>query len=236
MKNGRSRITLVLYLMLVGLCLNAVDASDRDKHISFVGGMGIPIGGLNEWYNLTPSIGIQTAYYRTPESKVVFSFHFQKFIDGSIKDKTFQWMIDYEQYNSPKADAFMIWNDFIVKFQKTLPHLTFSVSGKTFSTFSSLGFGFYNYTHHVSGLIYPGQPKAPLDEDFLMDPISDRRVAWGACAGIGTELPISELLKVSVLLEYNSAIGFIRAFEDWGLYEVAPLQFLNLGIGVAYLY
>jgi len=233
-KDNNYRYIMGLILIMANLAI--LGAVDKNKEISFQTGLGVPLVGLNEWYNPTPSLGLQVAFNRSPNSKIIFSFHYQKFMDGSIKDKSFKWLIDYNYYKSPKADAYMTWNDFIVKYQKGIPNMKYSMSDKPFTTFSSLGFGFYNYTQKVSGLIYPGQPKAPLDEDFLMDPISDRRVAWGACAGIGTEFPWSETFKVSFILEYHAVIGYIRAFEDWGLYEVTPLQFLNLGIGVSYLY
>ena len=34
----------------------------------------------------------------------------------------------------------------------------------------------------------------------------------------------------------DTAIGYLRSFEDWGLKEVMPLQFLTIGIGFNYNY
>jgi hypothetical protein len=41
-------------------------------------------------------------------------------------------------------------------------------------------------------------------------------------------------MTLIINLEYHAAIGYLRAFEDWGLYEVFPIQFLSFDIGVGY--
>jgi hypothetical protein len=130
----------------------------------------------------------------------------------------------------------MNWNDFIVKTRKYFPNKTRSFAGKMLQPFTSYGLGLYNYTHQVSGMIYPGQSKKPLDTEFLLDPITDRRVAWGANIGVGFESPLGQNLSLALDLSYNAAIGYLRSFEDWGLKEVMPLQFLTIGIGFNYNY
>jgi hypothetical protein len=69
-----------------------------------------------------------------------------------------------------------------------------------------------------------------------MDPITDRRVAWGGNLGIGGYTAINEVIKLRIGLNYHAAIGYLRSFEDWGLFEVVPLQFLTFELGIVYTY
>jgi hypothetical protein len=130
----------------------------------------------------------------------------------------------------------MIWNDFIVKTRKYIHDKSISVLGNNVVPSFSYGIGFYNYTHRVKGLIYPGQYSQPLNEDMVMDPVTDRRVAWGGNLGIGGNTILNESMDLHFSLNYHAVIGYLRAFEDWGLYEVVPLQFLTFELGIAYKY
>ncbi|RTZ94290.1 MAG: hypothetical protein DSY36_03755, partial [Candidatus Neomarinimicrobiota bacterium] len=187
-------------------------------------------------YGAAPVIGLQYVISTDEITKVVMEFHYQNYSGGSIADRKFRWIVDYDNYKSPAADANMSWNDFIIKTRKYFPNNTRSFAGKMLQPFASYGLGLYNYTHQVSGLIYPGQSKKPLDTEFLLDPITDRRVAWGANIGIGFESSLGKNLSLALDLTYNAAIGYLRSFEDWGLKEVMPLQFLTIGIGFNYNY
>ncbi len=222
--------------ILVAVTFSLAQSLSAQKSIAFLTGTGLPVSGLNDWYSATPVIGLQYVISTDEITKVVMEFHYQNYSGGSIADRKFRWIVDYDNYKSPAADANMNWNDFIIKTRKYFPNNTRSFAGKMLQPFASYGLGLYNYTHQVSGLIYPGQSKKPLDTEFLLDPITDRRVAWGANIGIGFESPLGQNLSLALDLTYNAAIGYLRSFEDWGLKEVMPLQFLTIGIGFNYNY
>ena len=222
--------------ILVAVTFSLVQSLSAQKSIAFLTGTGLPVSGLNDWYSATPVIGLQYVISTDEITKVVMEFHYQNYSGGSIADRKFRWIVDYDNYKSPAADANMSWNDFIIKTRKYFPNNTRSFAGKMLQPFASYGLGLYNYTHQVSGLIYPGQSKKPLDTEFLLDPITDRRVAWGANIGIGFESSLGKNLSLALDLTYNAAIGYLRSFEDWGLKEVMPLQFLTIGIGFNYNY
>ena len=145
-------------------------------------------------------------------------------------------MVDRNNYKSPDADANMDWIDFIIKSRIYFPDKARSIGQKKLNPFSSYGLGLYYYNHKVSGLIYPGQSKRPLDTEFQLSPIADKRYAWGANVGIGFETVLNKNLNLIVDINYNAAIGYLRPFEDWGLNEVMPLQFLTIGLGFNYNY
>jgi len=222
--------------ILVAVTFSLVQSLSAQKSIAFLTGTGLPVSGLNDWYGATPVIGLQYVISTDEITKIVMEFHYQNYGGGSIAEKEFRWVVDYNNYKSPAANANMNWNDFIVKTRKYFPNKTRSFAGKMLQPFTSYGLGLYNYTHQVSGMIYPGQSKKPLDTEFLLDPITDRRVAWGANIGVGFESPLGKNLSLALDLSYNAAIGYLRSFEDWGLKEVMPLQFLTIGIGFNYNY
>ena len=222
--------------ILVAVTFSLVQSLSAQKSIAFLTGTGLPVSGLNDWYSATPVIGLQYVISTDEITKVVMEFHYQNYSGGSIADRKFRWIVDYDNYKSPAADANMNWNDFIIKTRKYFPNNTRSFAGKILQPFASYGLGLYNYTHQVSGLIYPGQSKKPLDTEFLLDPITDRRVAWGGNIGVGFESSLGQNVSLALDLTYNAAIGYLRSFEDWGLKEVMPLQFLTIGIGFNYNY
>ena len=193
--------------ILVAVTFSLVQSLSAQKSIAFLTGTGLPVSGLNDWYSATPVIGLQYVISTDEITKVVMEFHYQNYSGGSIADRKFRWIVDYDNYKSPAADANMNWNDFIIKTRKYFPNNTRSFAGKMLQPFASYGLGLYNYTHQVSGMIYPGQSKKPLDTEFLLDPITDRRVAWGANIGIGFESSLGKNLSLALELTYNAAIG-----------------------------
>ena len=222
--------------ILVAVTFSLAQSLSAQKSIAFLTGTGLPVSGLNDWYSATPVIGLQYVISTDEITKVVMEFHYQNYSGGSIADRKFRWVVDYDNYKSPAADANMNWNDFIIKTRKYFPNNTRSFAGKILQPFASYGLGLYNYTHQVSGLIYPGQSKKPLDTEYLLDSITDRRVAWGGNIGVGFDSSLGKNVSLALDLTYNAAIGYLRSFEDWGLKEVMPLQFLTIGIGFNYNY
>ncbi|HJL73880.1 MAG TPA: hypothetical protein QGF17_00960, partial [Candidatus Marinimicrobia bacterium] len=235
---GKTKLNQVKYICTVFILSSFITAQPADKNqsITFYSGAGIPVLGLNDWYGATPIYGMQYAYQGNDETDIIFEFHYQKYNHGAIEDRKFKWIVDYNYYLSSDANANMIWNDFIVKTRKYIHDKSISVLGNNVVPSFSYGIGFYNYTHRVKGLIYPGQYSQPLNEDMVMDPVTDRRVAWGGNLGIGGNTILNESMDLHFSLNYHAVIGYLRAFEDWGLYEVVPLQFLTFELGIAYKY
>ncbi|NOY78510.1 MAG: hypothetical protein GXO76_11640 [Calditrichaeota bacterium] len=208
--------------------------STQKYGVAVVSGLGMPIMALSHWYKSAPQVGIQAVYQYRKNVEICFEFHYQHFTHGSIEKRKFQWLVDDQFYASPKASAHMIWNDFIISVRQFYSRKSFQLLGKSIIPYSVFGTGLYNYVHHVSGLIYPGQPRQPIDLNFLMEPVSDRRVAWGATAGAGLEMPVAQRIKAHVQLNYHAIIGYMRPFEDWGFSEITPIQFLSVRMGVLF--
>ena len=206
------------------------------QSFSIITGAGVPVSGLNNWYGSAPIIGLQYIVQNNENKKTIIECHYQLFSDNSLSDREFYWVVDRNNYKSPDADANMDWIDFIIKSRIYFPDKSRSIGEKQLSPFSSYGLGLYYYNHKVSGLIYPGQSKKPLDTEFQLSPITDKRYAWGANIGIGFETAINDKLNLIVDINYNAAIGYLRPFEDWGLNKVMPLQFLTIGLGLNYNY
>ena len=218
------------YICLGGVLLTNLNANSHGFSVGI--GTGIPMGGLNSWYSPVPKLAISYFYSPQEETKIFYEIQYQNYTHGAIEGKEFQWQIDYQKYPSPEARANMAMNSFVIKIQQSLDWKI--IQSNTFSPYFTYGFGFYNYTHKVSGLIYPGQSTKPLDTSFILDPITDRRVAWGATFGLGAEKSINESLMLNLNLDYHGAIGYLRSFEDWGLYEVFPIQYLSIEMGIGY--
>ncbi len=204
--------------------------------ISATAGAGIPVMGMRQWYHVTPQLGIQALFETSPNTQVVFEFHFMHFKHGAIEKRKFQWLVDDRYYSCPKASAHMVWNDVLLSLRTFLPNKSFSVAGRRLIPYFSYGAGLYNYTHHVSGLIYPGQPREPLNPNFLMEPVSDRRVAWGATAGTGFSAVWSKRMAGTIQINYHVVVGYMRPFEDWGFDEIFPLQFFDVRVGWSYFF
>ena len=225
-----SRSTTFIFLILI---LTRADGT-RPYDFSITAGAALPMMGLNEWYSPTAQLGIQAVFTRDESHQIVVEVHTLRFNHGTIEDREFRWLVDYQLYKSPQAAAQMIWNDFIVKNRVLLPGRTVSFGEKRWTPFWSFGAGFYNYVHRVSGLVYPGQPRTPLDTKFVMDPVSDRRVAWGGNLGAGVNVPLAGRFEALLTADYHMTIGYLRSFEEWGLNEVVPIQFLSINIGVTF--
>ena len=114
MKNKLRSIYLV-FIFLSTVVSNLLIAKG-----GFSGGLGIgmPVGGLSNWYSITPKLTLTYYNNPNPDTRVLVETHFQKFTHGSLEDREFQWLIDYEFYSSPEAEANMSWNDFILKIQQ----------------------------------------------------------------------------------------------------------------------
>ncbi len=224
---------VALTFLLLG---TALGQNSYRRGVSLTAGAGIPVMGMAQWYHAAPQAGVQALWRTSPNTQVVFEFHYQHFTHGSIESRKFQWLVNGQYYSCPKASAHMVWNDFVLSLRTFFPNKSFSLLGHRFTPYFLYGGGLYNYVHRVSGLIYPGQPREPLNPNFLMEPVSDRRVAWGGTLGTGLSTNWSERVAAVVQLNYHAIVGYMRPFEDWNLKEVFPLQFFDVRFGLTYFY
>ncbi|MEC7746075.1 MAG: hypothetical protein VYB68_00210, partial [Candidatus Neomarinimicrobiota bacterium] len=107
--NTFNQLIPCIITILIFASFTSAQSSDRTQSISFYSGAGIPVSGLNDWYGSTPILGIQYAYRSNDKTDIIFEFHYQKYNHGSIEDRQFQWIIDYNYYSSSKSNAHMIW-------------------------------------------------------------------------------------------------------------------------------
>ena len=206
------------------------------QSVAVITGTGVPISGLINWYSAAPILGMQYIIQNNENSKTIVEFHYHSYNDKSLSDREFFWMVDRNNYKSPEANAYMDCIDFIIKTRMYFPEKNRSFGKRQVNPFASYGLGLYYYNHEVSGLIYPGQSKKPLDTELWLSPVTDKRYAWGANIGFGAETSLNNNLSMVLDINYNAAIGYLRPFEDWGLGEVMPLQFLTIGLGFNYNY
>ena len=236
MKNMKIIISIGFFFLLISNpgFSQTPQTSAQKYGVAVVTGLGVPVMGLSNWYSAAPQLGIQAVYRYKKNVEICFEYHFQHFTHGSIEKRKFQWLVDDNYYSSPKASAHMVWNDFIISARQLYPGKSFHFLNKAFIPFSVFGTGLYNYVHKVKGLIYPGQPREPIDLNFTMEPVSDRRVAWGATIGGGLEMKLTKNMVAHTQLDYHAVIGYMRPFEDWGFSEITPIQFLSVRMGLLY--
>lgn len=190
-----------------------------------------PIGELSNWYAGTPDVGVNFIKMGAG-TRIELEYHYSNFTHGSPEKTPFMWQVDKKYYKSPQANANMSLHRFLVNFlfMKNQRH----VFGQDITPYFKIGAGLYAFNNRVSGLIYPGQGRRPLDASLFLPPVSDKQVAIGADFGIGYDLKVTEKMNLDFRWQYNMILGTIRPFEDWGLKEIFPIQAFDFGIGVQY--
>ena len=56
----------------------------------------------------------------------------------------------------------------------------------------------------------------------------------GGNLGAGVNIPLAGRFEALLTADYHMTIGYLRSFEEWGLNEVVPIQFLSINIGVTF--
>ena len=125
-----------LYI-LIAFSFSISQPLSAQNSIAFLAGTGLPVSGLNDWYGAAPVIGLQYVISTDEITKVVMEFHYQNYGGGSIAEKEFRWVVDYNNYKSPAANDNMNWNDFIVKTRKYFQNKTRSFAFKMLLKFTS---------------------------------------------------------------------------------------------------
>ncbi|MEE3196530.1 MAG: hypothetical protein VX260_06195, partial [Candidatus Neomarinimicrobiota bacterium] len=116
-------ISSLLFLFILSNVF-LVQSVTANQSFSIMTGTGIPVSGLNSWYNSAPILGLQYIIDNNENSKTIIEFHYQLYSDNSLSDREFYWVVDRNNYKSPDANANMDWVDFIIKSRIYFPDKT----------------------------------------------------------------------------------------------------------------
>lgn len=232
MKSGKSYIaTILLILALIGNTSHAQTTGFTST--SIVPRIVMPIGELNDWYDPAAGVGVNLVYQFPGARRAELEYHYHFFAHGVIEERGFVWPVDGRSYVSPNAKANMSTHTVLVNF--IFPQ-NWNIPLGNVDPYLTFGSGLYAYTQKVSGLVYPGQGTEPLDQSLLLPPVNDQQVAIGFNLGIGSELALGSSLALDIRVRYHAILGDMRPFEDWGLKEIFPVQMVDVGVGIRYIF
>lgn len=150
------RFSLILF---AGVFLVASYVDARDTGMWAVGGLvqyHQPTGPLNGWYAGDLKLGVNVSYVISPRLTTEVEYHYSKFGRSSLPGRTFNY-IGGRQVPTPEADSEMTWNSVASNWLWFFRENAEQMSERKWSPYLGLGLGFYDYSHKVSGLIYPSQ-------------------------------------------------------------------------------
>ena len=149
--------------LVFALCLSlasSVDARDPGKWA--VGGLlnyHLPLGALGGWYAGALKYGLNVSYVISPRLTTEVEYHHSAFNDSNLPGRTFEYR--GRQVASPSADSDMKWNSVSSNWLWFFKEDVETMSERKWSPYLGMGLGFYDYSHKVSGLIYPGNGVIP---------------------------------------------------------------------------
>ncbi len=234
MKKMISRYYGLIFLLFLVPSSSFAQFPSKVSNVSFLAGGNIPVMGMRQWFEMTPSIGANVGMLLEDDRRIEIEYYYSHFVNGSIEEKTFFWPVDRKYYSSPDANAHLVMHTFLIDF--LFPYQRHHFFAKEILSYFSICSGFYDYTYRVRGLVYPGQSTKPIDLSFHLPAIEERHVALGVNLGIGSELRLSHRLKIDLHVRYNLILGGTRPFEDWGIKEAFPLQMFDVGTGLKYFF
>ena len=86
------KISSVLFLFILSNVF-LVQSILAQQSFSIMTGTGIPVSGLNSWYNSAPILGLQYIIDNNENSKTIIEFHYQLYSDNSLSDREFYWWL-----------------------------------------------------------------------------------------------------------------------------------------------
>ena len=192
---------------------------------------------LKDWYETgRGEVGVVFTYVMSQRTSVEMEFHRSKFDNGALEGRPFTWPIDGRDYKSPNAVSEMRISSFLVNAVVRRGNRGI-LAKESYSTYVTVGAGFYDYKTDVSGLIYPGQREAPINKELVIEPFSDSRTALGANVGVGVEAFVFDNISLDVRARYNLLLGELRPMEAWDLDgQTFPMQFLNARGGIRFYF
>jgi opacity protein-like surface antigen len=222
------RSICLLNLILV-LCAGPARAEGK-WGISILANYEFPVFTLNQWF---PSGGAELggALIRTVNDKwaVEVEGSWSKYSDGDLNTREFLWSVDGQTYSSPSAQSEMEWTTGVVNWVRSFNAEGVGPGKGGKAAYMMLGTGFFRYTNKISGLIFPGQSRTPLDTSVLLRPVNDKRTSLGLNLGLGYQFFTGSSVALDVRGQYSVVMGHVRPLEAWGLQEAFPFQKFDLG-------
>jgi len=149
-------------ILCAGFLLYNTSADARDQDKWAIGGLvnyHLPMGSLGGWYSGALKYGVNVSYVISPRLTTEVEYHYSKFGDSNLPGRTFQYR--GRQIPSPSADSEMKWNSVASNWLWFFKENSETMSEQRWSPYLGLGLGFYDYSHKVRGLIYPGNGIIP---------------------------------------------------------------------------
>ncbi len=230
-----------LLIMIAGLALLAsAGASESQEFTRRVGIGGFfdynrPILGMQQRYSQAPKVGGTFSFASSARTTVEMEYHHSRFGSGKLEKKTFTWQVDGKSYSSPAAKSDLTFDSVMFNALVRKHSENAFIRGKA-TPYLAFGTGFFHYVAHVSGLVYPGQTKAPLNTAQTFTPSQDRRTALTVSVGVGVEVFASEAFAFDLRGRYNFALGELRPFEDWGVKKAPSFSLIDIGAGVKFYF
>ncbi len=196
-----------------------------------LGDYDLPAFKLNEWFpSGGPKVGGVVVYVLNERWSAEVEGHYARYGGGALEDRKFLWSIDKKEYASPQAKSDMVWTSGVLNWVRHFKGGGSKLGEGGAAPYFVIGSGFYRYRNKVSGLIWPGQNREPLNQSVLLRPVEDRHVTIGAGIGFGVEYFVSRTVGLDLRGQYNLILGSVRPMEAWGMKEVFPFQKLDIGV------
>lgn len=158
----RQLLKRVFLILCAGIFLFATSADAREPGNWAIGGLvdyHLPTGALGGWYSGALKYGVNVSYVVSPRLTAEVEYHYSVFNDSNLPGRTFEY--SDRQILSPAADSEMKWNSVSSNWLWFFKEDAETMSERKWSPYLGLGLGFYDYSHKVSGLIYPGNGIIP---------------------------------------------------------------------------
>lgn len=224
-----------LWVVMAGLAFlaSAAGAQEDIRRLS-IGGFADytrPILGMHGRFEQAGKFGGTFSYAPSARRTMEVEYHYSRFGSGKLAKKTFKWQVDGNSYASPKAMSDMKMQS--VMFNALIRKRAQNAFARGKATpYLAFGTGFFHYVARDTGLVYPGQSRAPLNQAVTLTPSKDRRTALTVSVGAGLEVFASEVFAFDLRGRYNFVLGELRPFEDWGVKKAASLNMIDVGVGM----
>ncbi|MXZ09442.1 MAG: outer membrane beta-barrel protein [Gemmatimonadetes bacterium] len=223
-----------LWILLWVLSPTAFAVAQEEGHR---GGFGVfaelysPLFNFRDMYTEGFKLGAAAHFVTSPTRIVEVEYYYSKFAGGSLEERTFRFK-DGRDYTSPQAKSDMTFNSLVVNWLFALKDKKFEGEGSV--PYLTVGAGFHNYHSKVSGLIFPEQGGATLDQTLLLEAIDDTRTALGVSGGAGMQIFLGPKAALDLRVSYNVIVEELRPFLNWGVKKTHPFHLFDIGAGVKF--
>lgn len=211
--------------------------------IGVSGALNFPIFSLRDRFRSTQSYGVYLTYAKGSHTTMEVEYHRTRFDPGKLQESTFYWPegspSTWKRYRSPLARNFMVVNSFTINgLYHFMDRSQTGTEGQrqqiTASHYVTYGGGFYHYDNYTSGLIFPGQANrgTGIDDTLLIDPFSDKDVAWGFNVGGGVEVLLGDKAGIDVRGRYHLMVGELLPINAFYMPRTYPMHYFDFGVSM----